>query len=210
MVDKMKLFKIGITAWGSLGFYRGVQSYNYNYNYNYTVAYNKRNPEHYYYRYSDCIYNGGIALRTSYPTTTTTTSTTSTTTTTTSTTSTSTTTTTTTTAAPTTTTTTVVGFIQLINFGGFGSSIVSVEPSFFILTSGGLPVTSGMTSSGTQSGYTGNLGVTVSGASGLNLQLYVNSSLINSLPVTSDGIYTFVGVSIPNNVSVIIQLVNPA
>jgi hypothetical protein len=161
-------------------------------------------------RYSDCIYNGGIALRTSYPTTTTTTSTTSTTTTTTSTTSTSTTTTTTTTAAPTTTTTTVVGFIQLINFGGFGSSIVSVEPSFFILTSGGLPVTSGMTSSGTQSGYTGNLGVTVSGASGLNLQLYVNSSLINSLPVTSDGIYTFVGVSIPNNVSVIIQLVNPA
>jgi hypothetical protein len=160
-------------------------------------------------RYSDCNYNGGIALRTSYPTTTTTTTTTSTTTTTTSTTSTSTT--TTTTAAPTTTTTTsAVGTIQLINFGGFGSSIVSVEPSFFILTSGGLPVTSGATSSGTQSGYTGNFGVTVSGASGLNLQLYVNSSLINSFPVTSDGIYTFVGVSIPNNVSVIIQLVNPA
>jgi hypothetical protein len=67
-----------------------------------------------------------------------------------------------------------------------------------------------MTSSGTQSGYTGNFGVTVSGASGLNLQLYVNSSLINSFPVTSDGIYTFVEVNIPNNVSVIIQLVNPA
>jgi hypothetical protein len=53
MVDKMKLFKIGITAWGSLGFYRGVQSYNFNYNYNN----NKRNSEHYY-RYSDCIWEG--------------------------------------------------------------------------------------------------------------------------------------------------------
>ncbi len=52
----MKLFKISVTAWGSLGFYRGVQSYNYNYNYNYNN--NKRNPEHYYYRYSDCIWEG--------------------------------------------------------------------------------------------------------------------------------------------------------
>ena len=54
MLNKMKLFKIGATAWGSLGFYRGVQSYNYN---NEFANKGKYNPEQYY-RYTECIREG--------------------------------------------------------------------------------------------------------------------------------------------------------
>ena len=121
------------------------------------------------------------------------------------------TTTTTTTQPPTTTTTTTAapggGFISITNSGGFGASIDDVTPAWFIITSvSGLPVGSGQVASGDHSGYTGNFGVTVSAATGLLLRLVVNSSVIDTLTITSDGMYTFTGVSIPSNANVDIQL----
>jgi hypothetical protein len=119
------------------------------------------------------------------------------------------TTTTTTTQPPTTTTTAAPGggFISITNSGTFGSSIDDVTPAWFIITSvSGLPVGSGQVASGDHSGYTGNFGVTVSAATGLLLRLVVNSSVVDTLTITSDGMYTFVGVSIPSNANVDIQL----
>ena len=121
------------------------------------------------------------------------------------------TTTTTTTQPPTTTTTTTAapggGFISITNSGGYGASIDDVTPAWFIITSvSGLPVGSGQVASGEHSGYTGNFGVTVSAATGLLLRLVVNSSVIDTLTITSDGMYTFTGVSIPSNANVDIQL----
>ena len=120
-------------------------------------------------------------------------------------------TTTTTTQPPTTTTTTTAapggGFISITNSGPFGSSIDDVTPAWFIITSvSGLPVTGGQVASGDHSGYTGNFGVTVSAATGLLLRLVVNSSVVDTLTITSDGMYTFTGVSIPSNANVDIQL----
>ena len=112
--------------------------------------------------------------------------------------------------APTTTTTTAApggGFISITNSGGFGASIDDVTPAWFIITSvSGLPVGSGQVASGDHSGYTGNFGVTVSAATGLLLRLVVNSSVVDTLTITSDGMYTFTGVSIPSNANVDIQL----
>ena len=121
------------------------------------------------------------------------------------------TTTTTTTAAPTTTTTTTAapggGFISITNSGGFGASIDDVTPAWFIITSvSGLPVGSGQVASGDHSGYSGNFGVTVSAATGLELKLVVNSSVVSSQIISADGMYTFTGVSIPSNANVDIQL----
>ena len=148
---------------------------------------------------------------TTQPPTTTTTTTQPPTTTTTTTTTTQPPTTTTTTQPPTTTTTTTAapggGFISITNSGGFGASIDDVTPAWFIITSvSGLPVGSGQVASGDHSGYTGNFGVTVSAATGLLLRLVVNSSVVDTLTITSDGMYTFTGVSIPSNANVDIQL----
>jgi hypothetical protein len=121
-------------------------------------------------------------------------------------------TTTTTTTQPQTTTTTTTaapggGFISITNSGTFGSSIDDVTPAWFIITSvSGLPVGSGQVASGDHSGYTGNFGVTVSAATGLELKLVVNSSVVSSQIISADGMYTFVGVSIPSNANVDIQL----
>ena len=123
-----------------------------------------------------------------------------------------TTTTTTTTAAPTTTTTTSGGggTILVANYGGFGASIDSFTPTWFIIDTGSIPVTSGGVASGTHSGYIGNIGIDVSGATSYNLSLYVNSISISTIAITSDGLYTFTGVTITSSDNVDIKLEVPA
>jgi hypothetical protein len=121
-----------------------------------------------------------------------------------------TTTTTTTTAAPTTTTTTTAapggGTIEITNSADFGSSIDDFSPNWFIIDMGSIPITFGQQASGIHSGYTGNFGVSVSGASGKSLSLYVNSLTVETLSISSDGFYNFIGVSIGSSDFVAISL----
>jgi hypothetical protein len=96
---------------------------------------------------------------------------------------------------------------MITNSGGYGASIDGVTPAWFIITSvSGLPVANGSVASGDHSGYTGNFGVTVSSATGLELKLVVNSSVVSSQIISADGMYNFNGVSIGSSDTVDIQL----
>lgn len=112
---------------------------------------------------------------------------------------------TTTTEPPTTTTTTTTaggGTIVVNNNGGFGTSIDSFTPAWFFVDVGFFPVTGGSSASGTHSGYVGNVGINLSGVSGGDLSLYVNSVFVQQIFTTSDGLYSFIGVSIGSSDSV--------
>ena len=112
----------------------------------------------------------------------------------------------TTTTTTTTTTTAGSGNIVINNGSGFGASIDDFTPAWFLIDLGSIPITNGNSASGTHSGYVGDIGISVSGASGFYLKLYVNSSPIQSVGVTSDGIYSFIGASILSSDSVQIDL----
>jgi hypothetical protein len=108
-------------------------------------------------------------------------------------------TTTTTTEAPTTTTTTTeagFGNITIYNNATFGASIDEFTPAWFIIDMGTIPVTAGAIATGTHSGYVGNFGVTLSSISGGTLTLYVNSVFTQQINTPSDGLYSFIGVTI--------------
>jgi hypothetical protein len=113
-------------------------------------------------------------------------------------------TTTTTTAAPTTTTTTAAasGTIVINNNASFGANIDDFTPGWFLIDTGFLPVEGGSSASGTHSGYVGNIGITLSGISGGDLTLYVNSSFIQQVFTSTDGLYSFTGVTIGSSDSV--------
>ncbi len=165
----------------------------------------------------NCTYNGGSAVI-AYTTTTTSTSTSTTTAAPTTTTTTAAPTTTTTTAAPTTTTTTTteaptttttttsggVGAITITNNGGFGASIDDFTPAWFLIDTGTIPVTSGTSASGTHSGFVGNLGVFLSGVTAGQLTLYINSLYVDAITIPSDGLYSFISVSIGSSDTVLI------
>ncbi len=166
----------------------------------------------------NCTYNGGSAVI-AYTTTTTSTSTSTTTAapttttttteapTTTTTTAAPTTTTTTTTEAPTTTTTTTAsgfGTITITNNGGFGASIDDFTPAWFLIDTGTIPVASGTSASGTHSGFVGNLGVFLSGVTAGQLTLYINSLYVDAITIPSDGLYSFISVSIGSSDTVLI------
>jgi hypothetical protein len=109
------------------------------------------------------------------------------------------TTTTTTTEAPTTTTTTTsggVGNITINNNATFGASIDEITPAWFLIDMGSIPVTAGALATGTHSGYVGNFGVSLSSISGGTLTLYVNSVFTQQINTPSDGLYSFIGVTI--------------
>jgi hypothetical protein len=139
------------------------------------------------------------------PATTTTTTTTEAPTTTTTTEAPTTTTTTTTTEAPTTTTTTTAaggGTIVINNNASFGANIDNFTPAWFLIDTGFLPVNGGSSASGTHSGYVGNIGINLSGIAGGDLTLYVNSAFIQQVPTSTDGLYSFIGVTIGSSDSV--------
>jgi hypothetical protein len=117
---------------------------------------------------------------------------------------TSTSTTTTTTAAPTTTTTTAGGggTIVINNNASFGTGIDNFTPAWFLIDTGFLPVNGGASASGTHSGYVGDIGINLSGIAGGDLTLYVNSSFIQQVFTSTDGLYSFIGVTIGSSDSV--------
>jgi hypothetical protein len=113
-------------------------------------------------------------------------------------------TTTTTTAAPTTTTTTAAasGTIVINNNASFGANIDDFTPGWFLIDTGFLPVEGGSSASGTHSGYVGDIGINLSGIAGGDLTLYVNSSFIQQVFTSTDGLYSFIGVTIGSSDSV--------
>jgi hypothetical protein len=113
-------------------------------------------------------------------------------------------TTTTTTAAPTTTTTTAGGggTIVINNNASFGANIDDFTPGWFLIDTGVIPVEGNSSASGTHSGYVGNIGITLSGISGGDLTLYVNSSFIQQVFTSTDGLYSFTAVTIGSSDSV--------
>jgi hypothetical protein len=135
-----------------------------------------------------CTYNGGSAVIT-YTTTTTTTAAP---------------TTTTTTATPTTTTTTAAasGTIVIYNNASFGSSIDDFTPAWFLIDTGVIPVEGNSSASGTHSGYVGDIGINLSGISGGQLTLYVNSVFVDQIYTSTDGLYSFIGATIGSSDSV--------
>jgi hypothetical protein len=112
--------------------------------------------------------------------------------------------TTTTTEAPTTTTTTSsgVGNIVINNNASFGANIDNFTPAWFLIDTGFLPVEGGSSASGTHSGYVGDIGINLSGIAGGDLTLYVNSSFIQQVFTSTDGLYSFIGVTIGSSDSV--------
>jgi hypothetical protein len=112
--------------------------------------------------------------------------------------------TTTTTAAPTTTTTTAAGggTIVINNNASFGANIDDFTPGWFLIDTGFLPVEGGSSASGTHSGYVGDIGINLSGIAGGDLTLYVNSAFIQQVFTSTDGLYSFVGVTIGSSDSV--------
>jgi hypothetical protein len=112
--------------------------------------------------------------------------------------------TTTTTAAPTTTTTTAGGggTIVINNNASFGANIDDFTPGWFLIDTGFLPVEGGSSASGTHSGYVGDIGINLSGIAGGDLTLYVNSVFIQQVFTSTDGLYSFIGVTIGSSDSV--------
>ena len=112
--------------------------------------------------------------------------------------------TTTTTAAPTTTTTTAAasGTIVINNNASFGANIDDFTPGWFLIDAGVIPVEGGSSASGTHSGYVGNIGITLSGISGGQLTLYINSIFTDQVFTSTDGLYSFIGVTIGSSDSV--------
>jgi hypothetical protein len=112
--------------------------------------------------------------------------------------------TTTTTAAPTTTTTTAAasGTIVIYNNASFGANIDNFTPGWFLIDAGVIPVEGGSSASGTHSGYVGDIGISLSGISGGQLTLTVNSIFTDQVFTSTDGLYSFIGVNIGSSDSV--------
>ena len=112
--------------------------------------------------------------------------------------------TTTTTAAPTTTTTTAGGggTIVINNNASFGTGIDNFTPGWFLIDTGVIPVNGGSSASGTHGGFVGNFGVSLSGISGGTLTLYINTVFVQQLFTSTDGMYTFIAVTIGSSDSV--------
>jgi hypothetical protein len=101
------------------------------------------------------------------------------------------------------------GPISIYNYGGFGPSINDVQPAFFFINSGNFPIAGGQVASGDHSAYNGTIDVTVTGAYGMTLHVYINNILISSVFVSSDGIYGFpTSFTIAQGDGVIIDLSN--
>lgn len=98
------------------------------------------------------------------------------------------------------------GTISIINNGGLGAEIVDFQPAWFFIQAGSIPVQNLGTADGGHGGFTGNFGVTITGAMGGCLLLSVNNAIVDTIGISASGIYTFTNVSIPPNASVIISL----
>lgn len=146
--------------------------------------------------------------------------TTSTTTTTTTAAPTTTTTTTTTTAAPTTTTTTTstttttaagssLTTIQNLNTVA-SPSITDVSPAFFVPTSGTFPLNTGESLTGVTGAYTGILSITIvdTGGTSGKINVFINSSLVDCINVSSGGIYNTGVLNIASTDDVLIEYVD--
>lgn len=98
------------------------------------------------------------------------------------------------------------GTITIVNNGGFGAEIGDFQPAWFFIQAGAIPVQNLGTADGGHSGFTGNFGVTVTGATGGCLLLSVNNAIVDTIGISASGIYTFTNVSIPPNASVLLTL----
>ena len=98
------------------------------------------------------------------------------------------------------------GTISIFNYGGSGATMNDFTPAWFFLDTGTLPLPNLGTATGVHSGFTGNFGVTVTGAMGGCLTLTVNGTMVQNLGISASGIYTFLNVNIPSNASVTITL----
>jgi hypothetical protein len=98
------------------------------------------------------------------------------------------------------------GTVSILNNGGTGAVIDDFQPAWFFVNTGVIPVQNLGTADGGHSGFTGNFGVTVTGAMGGCLTLTVNGTMVQNLGISASGIYTFLNVNIPSNASVIISL----
>lgn len=96
------------------------------------------------------------------------------------------------------------GSVLLKNISASGS-INSVSPGWFYIDIGAIPVAAGNEASGGHSGYTGSFSVQILGG-GVSLKLFINSTEIDCLTITSDGFYTFTGVTIMSGDNVEIRL----
>jgi hypothetical protein len=98
------------------------------------------------------------------------------------------------------------GTISILNNGGSGAVISDFQPTWFFIDNGVIPVQNLGSATGGHGGFTGNFGVTVTGATGGCLSLTVNGAVIQTFGISASGIYTFLSVTIPSNASVIISL----
>ena len=69
--------------------------------------------------------------------------------------------------------------------------ITDVTPAFYLISSGAFPITSGSNIMGIHGGYGSNISVNVTSNGAQQLTLLVNSNLIETIPVSSSGTYTF-------------------